>query len=180
MKGFSGMTAAQLEKHPASRGGSHVVSSGRKEKGTPIHELKTATPPRESQGANQTRIYIPVTPVAKPRMTRADKWKKRPCVLRYRTYCDALRESWGTRPFPAAGAHLVFHLPMPKSWSKKKRAATMGQGHQQKPDVDNLCKAVLDALHDDDSHIYDLQMSKYWSDGGYIEVFINQTLAKAA
>ena len=29
---------------------------------------------------------IKITPVSKPRMTRADTWKKRPCVLKYWAY----------------------------------------------------------------------------------------------
>ena len=34
---------------------------------------------------------ILVTPNTKPRMTRADKWKQRPCVVQYRTFKDTLR-----------------------------------------------------------------------------------------
>lgn len=34
-----------------------------------------------------------------------------------------------------------------QSWSKKKKAAALGQPHVQKPDADNLIKAVLDGLN---------------------------------
>jgi hypothetical protein len=34
--------------------------------------------------------YI-ITPVGKPRMTRSDKWKQRPPVIRYRMFCDEAR-----------------------------------------------------------------------------------------
>ena len=34
------------------------------------------------------KIYD-ITPIGKPRMTRADKWKQRPAVMRYRAFCDA-------------------------------------------------------------------------------------------
>ena len=30
-------------------------------------------------------------PAPKPRMTQSDRWKQRPCVLRYREYADAIR-----------------------------------------------------------------------------------------
>jgi hypothetical protein len=30
-------------------------------------------------------------PVPKPRQTRSDKWKQRPCVMAYRTFADELR-----------------------------------------------------------------------------------------
>ena len=29
-----------------------------------------------------------ITPVPKPRMTQADRWRKRPCVVRYFAFCD--------------------------------------------------------------------------------------------
>ena len=36
-------------------------------------------------------ITLNIKPIAKPRMTRSDKWKKRKCVLDYRIFCDELR-----------------------------------------------------------------------------------------
>lgn len=128
----------------------------------------------EREAAITRRVYLPVTPLGKPRMTQRDKWAKRPAVVRYRDYCDAVRKHWPEIPFPAAGASLAFHLPMPRSWSKKKRLEMIGKGHQQKPDIDNLVKALLDALHIEDKHIYHLaDTGKWWSDAGYIEVLIN-------
>lgn len=58
---------------------------------------------------------------------------------------------------------------MPKSWSKKKRAAMAGQLHTQKPDLSNLVKAIEDAcnrvLFSDDAQVavYD-ECSKRWGD----------------
>lgn len=68
--------------------------------------------------------YI-ITPVGKPRMTRRDKWKQRQPVMRYRMFCDEARLH-GIR-VPENGAHITFVLPMPQSWSKKKRTAMDGQ-----------------------------------------------------
>lgn len=109
--------------------------------------------------------YI-ITPVGKPRMTRADKWKQRPPVMRYRMFCDEARLH-GIR-VPENGVHITFVLPMPQSWSKKKRASMDGQPHQQKPDLDNLTKSLLDALFEDDSHIWDARTSKIWGETGMI------------
>lgn len=109
--------------------------------------------------------YI-IDPVGKPRMTRADKWKQRPPVMRYRMFCDEARLH--DIRVPEAGAHITYVLPMPKSWSKKKRALMAGKPHQQKPDVDNLTKALLDALFDDDAHIWDVRASKIWGETGMI------------
>lgn len=110
----------------------------------------------------------PVTPVGKPRMTRSDKWKQRPPVLRYRVFCDEVRLH--EIVLPESGSHVVFILPMPKTWSQKKRASMNGQPHQQKPDIDNLTKSLMDAIYDDDAHIWDVRASKIWGDEGAIVI----------
>jgi len=113
--------------------------------------------------------YI-ITPIPKPRMTQRDKWKQRPSVMRYRAFKDQVRDHRVT--LPTSGAHIIFHIPMPKSWSKKKRRDMRGQGHQQTPDLDNLLKALKDALFDDDSHIWDYKASKVWALEGAIIISI--------
>ena len=117
-----------------------------------------------------TIVLDGIVPVSKPRQTLADKWRKRPCVLRYRAYADELRARLGGWNVPASSWHLRFYMPMPKSWSKKKKAAMNEQPHQQKPDKDNLEKAFLDALCEDDSYVWDVRVSKYWSDRPRIEI----------
>jgi len=57
---------------------------------------------------------------------------------------------------------------MPKSWSKKKRDAMACSLHTQKPDADNIAKAVLDALSafwTDDAQVAVLRVRKTWSMG---------------
>lgn len=112
-------------------------------------------------------IY-PITPVPKPRMTRSDKWKQRKCVMEYRAFKDEVRLH-GVQ-LPESGWHVTFVLPMPKSWSQKKRDAMNGQPHQQKPDKDNLEKALLDALFTDDCRIWDGRVTKVWGEAGQIRV----------
>ncbi len=107
-----------------------------------------------------------ITPMGKPRMTRSDKWKKRLEVLRYRAFCDHVR-LLGVE-LPEAGAHITFILPMPQSWSKKKRLEMAGKPHQQKPDKDNLEKALMDAIYADDAHIWDSRVTKRWGEEGKI------------
>lgn len=43
-----------------------------------------------------------------------------------------------------------------------------GQAHQQKPDADNMIKALMDALYADDAHIWDLRVTKLWGVTGQI------------
>lgn len=113
-----------------------------------------------------------IDPVPKPRMTRSDKWKKRPVVVHYFAYCDLLRLLANKSSFevPAGNFHITFYISMPKSWSKKKMIEMDGKPHQQKPDKDNLEKAFLDALCGDDSYVWDARITKRWAKSGRIEV----------
>lgn len=108
-----------------------------------------------------------INPVGKPRMTQRDQWKKRPAVMRYRAFADEVRDKIKEVPIPY---HVIFILPMPKSWSKKKRREMAGEPHCQRPDKDNLEKAFLDALFTDDSHVWDGRVSKLWGGVGQIIV----------
>ena len=65
-------------------------------------------------------MKLSIEPVPKPRMTRKDRWSNRPCVVRYYQYKDELNLLWGNQVIKQP-CHLIFHLPMPKSWSRKKR-----------------------------------------------------------
>lgn len=105
-------------------------------------------------------MRYPIEPVPKPRMTRRDKWKKRQCVMRYRRFKDQCRAHRVELPQPCK---VVFHLPMPKSWSLKDRAFALGEPHQSKPDLDNLLKALCDAVLVDDSRIWSVRAEKRWS-----------------
>jgi len=111
-------------------------------------------------------MLIKIIPVPKPRTTQRDRWAKRPVVVRYYDFADELRLKY-KQELPAS-LDLVFAMPMPKSWSKKKRAEMYLKPHQQKPDIDNLIKAVLDALCEDDSHIFRVSAVKFWDEEGGI------------
>jgi Holliday junction resolvase RusA-like endonuclease len=66
--------------------------------------------------------------------------------------------------------HLTFNIPMPESWSKKKKTEMVMRPHQQKPDIDNLLKAWMDCLYRNDQVIWRVSMEKRWSVKGSIEV----------
>lgn len=114
---------------------------------------------------------LDITPVPKPRMTRADKWKKRDSVLRYRAFADEIRLKL-PRDFDLNGKSIEFTMAMPKSWSKKKKVSLDGTPHRQTPDLDNLIKALLDAHMSDDSGIWCLGMvSKIWGYTGQLRLY---------
>ena len=101
-----------------------------------------------------------ITPNTKPRMTQSDRWKKRPATIKYWAFKDKVRDL--KIEVPESNSHIIFILPMPKSWSKKKKWEMNWKPHQQTPDKDNLEKALLDAIYDNDAHIWDSRVTKRW------------------
>jgi Holliday junction resolvase RusA-like endonuclease len=100
-------------------------------------------------------------------MTQRDKWAKRPCVLRYRAFKDKVRLYRVALPQPC---RVVFRMEMPKSWDEPMRRVLDGQPHRCKPDLDNLVKALGDAVHSEDSHLWNIRAEKRWARVASIEV----------
>lgn len=109
-------------------------------------------------------VKLPVTPMGAPRQTQRDRWKKRLVVERYHAFRDELRIHAHNAGYDVGVAYaIVFELPMPKSWSQKKRKEHDGRPHQQKPDIDNLVKAFQDTLAAEDKAIYRVDAKKRWT-----------------
>jgi len=117
-----------------------------------VAALAEVQTPKRARGrvrhrAGQIRIVIPGPPPGKPRMTQRDKWAKRPEVVRYRDWCDLVRATAG-KDVPDASLvrelNWTAYFEPPQSWSMKTRAAVIGTCHRQKPDRDNIDKAILD------------------------------------
>lgn len=116
--------------------------------------------------------------MGKPRMTRSDRWKQRDCVVKYRNWADharlCVRQQLGSLPPTGKilALHWIAYFKPPESWSKKKREAANGQLHRSRPDRDNIDKAVLDALFDEDSGIADGQITKRWDNNPRLAIRI--------
>ena len=110
----------------------------------------------------------PIAPVAKPRMVYSDRYKKRPTTTKYWKFKDEVRRA-GVR-LPESGFSVLFVIPMPESWPKKKKIEMNGQPHQQKKDLDNLLKALLDAIYKEDCVVWDVRVSKIWGYSGSINI----------
>jgi Holliday junction resolvase RusA-like endonuclease len=71
-------------------------------------------------------------------------------------------------------AVITFYMPIPPSWSEKKRRAHLGEPHTQRPDASNLVKTVEDALngiiYEDDAQVWHITAKKVWSNTGKTEV----------
>jgi Holliday junction resolvase RusA-like endonuclease len=108
-------------------------------------------------------IELSITPVPKPRMTQSDRWKHRGCTDRYWEYKDKLRSLITSAELPDS-YHVIFVIPMPRSWPLKKRQEMLNKPHKSRPDRDNYEKAFLDALFDDDSSVWDGRTTKVWGE----------------
>lgn len=117
-------------------------------------------------------IQLGITPVPKPRMTRKDKWQKppRPRVARYWAFAQEIKLKLPEN-YDLNFCEVTFCLPMPKSWSNKKKQEMAGKPHTQVPDLSNLLKALEDSLYADDSTIHTYAgLSKIWGRSGFIRI----------
>jgi len=118
-------------------------------------------------------MILDVVPVPKVRMVRSDSWRKRPCVLRYWQYKDDLNIEAKKNGYEIGEIleNITFVLPMPNSWSKKKKLEMNGNPHKQRPDLDNLIKGFQDCLCSEDSHIHKINsVCKVWGEKGEIRI----------
>jgi len=114
---------------------------------------------------NPDTLVFTGTIMAKPRMTKSDKWNQRPATSKYWAFKDLLTMQARIQGFVLSDQiKIVAHLPMPKSWSKKKRGEFAFEPHQQKPDIDNIIKSVQDILMKEDSTIWEVHALKYWTE----------------
>lgn len=117
------------------------------------------------------QIELDITPIAKPRMTRRDKWlnPSRPIVAAYWAFKNEI--ALKRRGFILPDAfRVLFYIPMPKTWSNRKKAEFSGTAHKQTPDLDNMIKALCDAFKVDDSEIYNIHAIKLWGETGKIKI----------
>ena len=107
-----------------------------------------------------------ICPVPAPRMSKQDRWGKRPVVQRFKAFGQKVRLVGVELPQPC---RVVFYLPMPKSWSAKKAMEHEHAPHLSTPDVDNLAKALVDSVFyrkgTEDRRIWSVWAEKRWTDG---------------
>ena len=125
-------------------------------------------------GIPTTARIMNIKPCPAPRMTKSDKWKtdpnhhdprkrQRERVARYFAFKNefnaiCLRDKIILNDV----LNICFILPMPESWSKKKKEQYNFTPHKSRPDRDNLLKAVQDASGLEDGHFWDGRTTKLW------------------
>lgn len=130
------------------------------------------------------RYYMfDVIPMGAPRMTQADKWKTNPnhpdpnyrqreVVTRYFQVKNTMLWQAVQMKFELGDVlEAIYFLPMPDSWSQKKKDAMIGTIHDSKPDVDNISKLCQDVFKKDDSAVWWNNCRKYWAYTGAILIY---------
>ena len=133
---------------------------------------------------NSRQFYLfDIIPMGAVRMTVSDKWKTNPnhpdpkkrqrkTVGEYFNFKNSILLQAKSIKFELKTTlDVLFLIPMPNSWSNKKKEKMNGLPHKQKPDTDNLVKAVKDALKKDDSDVWLEKAEKRWAYKGSIIIF---------
>jgi Holliday junction resolvase RusA-like endonuclease len=124
-----------------------------------------------------------IIPMGAVRMTKSDKWKTNPNHIDPRKrQRKSVKEYFNFKNELVAQAlqlkfelgtyfDAVYFLPMPDSWSNKKKEKMNGMPCKSRPDTDNITKGVKDALRKEDSDIWWEKAEKRWAYKGSIIIF---------
>lgn len=124
-----------------------------------------------------------VAPMGAVRMTYSDKWKTNPnhsnpkyrqrkAVTDYFHFKNEM--AWQAKQMKYEMKNYLdalYCVPMPNSWTKKKKEQMNGLPCLSKPDLDNITKAVKDSLKKDDSDVWFEKAEKRWSYFGAIIIY---------
>lgn len=135
------------------------------------------------------KLEFDVKPMAKQsfRTTRTGNKYLDPSVIKYRKAIRnmaiaQMRNQKAERIEGAVNMNIVYAFRRPQSLSKKERNEIDGGKtvpKTTKPDIDNLTKAILDALNGivwkDDAQVTQINIQKVWSAKDQIEVEIWET-----
>ena len=124
------------------------------------------------RGMRTQEIFFPFDPVAKgrPKFTRTGHAYTPKKTSDYeKAIRDYYQEEGGELFVGPIEVKLVFQMPVPKGYPKRaiKQIEEGSLKHTKRPDLDNMAKAILDALNEvaftDDSHITKLTLVKRYS-----------------
>jgi len=130
------------------------------------------------------RFYLfDVVPLGAVRMSQSDKWKTNPnhldpkkrqraVVTEYFNYKNKVKAQAIEMNFELPQVlDIVFLIPMPFTWSEKKKVRNNKTKVLKRPDIDNLVKAFMDALSVEDGYVWKIQAEKRYAYNGSILVY---------
>jgi len=150
-----------------------------------INEGTTLNISHEKYSLDYSRKFylFDIIPMGGVRMSQSDRWKTNPnhidpkkrqrkVVKNYFDFKNLLALQASQMKY-VLGKYIdaVFLIPMPASWSEKKKEKMNGMPCETKPDTDNLLKAVCDSLTKSDQDIWYMKAVKIWAYKGSIILF---------
>lgn len=130
---------------------------------------------------SNSQIVFPISPCPAPRMTKRDQWRtpdhpdpdkrQRKCVTKYFAFKNDVKIYSAQFNYTLSPElTITFTMPMPVSWSIKKRSKFVQKPHQVRPDVDNMTKAWMDSFGVDDGYVWHIDAKKVWGESGSITI----------
>jgi Holliday junction resolvase RusA-like endonuclease len=132
---------------------------------------------------NRKCHIIDVIPIGAVRMTKSDRWKinpnhidprkrQRPAVTRYFDFKNKVVKECNKVGYVMKNhIDVVFFLPMPDSWSTKKKELYNGKPHKSRPDIDNIVKGLMDAVKKEDGDVWSVKAEKRYAYKGSILIY---------
>lgn len=133
---------------------------------------------------NREYYILDVVPMGAPRMTKSDTWKVNPnhidpkkrqrvCVTKYFEFKNKIKAQAKKINFELGKYfEAVYLIPMPNSWSEKKKEKMNRMPNESKPDTDNITKAIKDTLREKDADIWYECAQKRWAYKGSIIIYV--------
>mgnify|MGYP003347407433 CR=1 FL=1 len=165
-------------KRSAGEGITSTKRKGRGSRKATRSQADQVAEPGTVQTKQELYLSVPGEPVGQPRHRVSTIGKRARMYLPkshpVHDYKAAIRAAfienagkWRTIQGPVR-VYINVWFSVPASWSRKKRDSHVFKYHAQKPDADNVTKAVLDALTDcgawlDDSQVASCQVIKRWA-----------------
>jgi Holliday junction resolvase RusA-like endonuclease len=110
------------------------------------------------------------TPLARPRFTKHKVYDSQTEIKEEAIWHLYMQRNKTIHKYPLDGPlqlDVTFHMPIPKSASKKLKKNLPGTPHHKKPDIDNLIKFILDVAQGiiiaDDKHVTIINAQKIYS-----------------
>lgn len=132
-------------------------------------------------GVIDMKCRILINPMGAVRMTQKGKWKNAR-AQRYLDYKNEigwqLKKHYKEPTLTAIGVKIKFYMPIPESWSNKKKCEHTGKPHIKKPDIDNLIKGIFDSANgivwQDDKQVVACEATKEYGDWSGFEIEVKE------
>ncbi len=150
-----------------------------------FHQAETPSVAEDVYEIDYSRTFylFDVVPMGAVRMSQSDKWKTNPnhfdpkkrereAVTRYRYFKSVIRNQANEMKFELKGVlEVVFLVPMPSTWSEKKKQRENKKPVKTRPDIDNYVKAFMDAIAAEDGYVWKINAEKRYAFKGSILVY---------